>query len=137
MQEWKQKALELLPEIKTEILESDNPMRLWIEIVLSFDEAYEEPINESFIKRVYEYEEWCLEQGEGETAGEHLSTCVVTSFWEHIPTNKAVREDMTRWFTLEEVLKNQQFFGYHLSAGNFEDLVNMYSKSTLNFSRQK
>ena len=135
MEEWKRKALELLPELNNEILESDNPMGLWIEVVYSFDEAYEEPRNEGFIRRVYEYEDWCLKQDEGETASDHLPTCVVTAFWEHIPTNKASREDMPRWFTLEDVMLNQHFFAYHLSAGNFEDLVDLFTKSSLVLSR--
>jgi len=137
MQEWQRKALEILPEMQDEILNSENPMQLWIEIVLSFDDAYEEPRNESFIKRVYDYEEWCLKQNEGETAGEHLPTCVATAFWEHIPTNNAARKDMPRWFSLDEVLANQHFFRYHLSDGNFEDLVNLYSKSDLKLARKK
>lgn len=131
MQEWQRKALEVLPEMQDEIIESDNPMRLWIEIVLSFDEAYEESRNESFIKRVYDYEEWCLEQDKGETAAEHLPTCVATAFWEHIPTNQAAREDMPRWFSLEDVLANQHFFRYHLTDENFKDLVDLYSKGEL------
>ena len=137
MQEWKRKALEILPEIQDDILESDNPMYLWIMIVLAFDEAYEEPRNEGFIERVYDYEKWCLEQneGEGETADEHLLTCVATAFWEHIPTNNATRKDMPRWFSLDEVLANQHFFRYHLSDGNFEDLINLYSKSELKLAR--
>jgi hypothetical protein len=128
MQEWKSKALEILPEIKTEILDSDEPMQLWIEIVYYFDKAYEEPRNESFIKRVYEYQDWCLEQDEGETAAEHLPTCVVTCFWEHIPTNTAARQEMPHWFTLEDVLANQHHFSYHLSDENFKYLIDLYSK---------
>ena len=135
MQEWKRKALEILPEIKDDILESDNLMYLWIMILLAFDEAYEESRNESFIKRVYDYEEWCLTQDEGETAGEHLPTCVVTAFWEHIPTNPAAREDMPRWFSLEDVLANSHFFSYHLSDENFKYLVDSYSRSELKLAR--
>ena len=135
MQEWKRKALESLPEIKDDILESDNPMYLWIMIVLAFDEAYEKPRNESFIKRVYDYEEWCSAQHEGETAEEHLPTCVVTVFWEHIPTNQAAREDMPRWFSLEDVLTYQHFFRYFLTDENFKDLVDLYSKSDLKLAR--
>lgn len=135
MQEWQVKALEILPEIKEDILESENPMYLWIMIVLAFDDAYEEPRNESFIKRVYDYEEWCLRQDEGETADEHLPTCVVTAFWEHIPTNQAAREDMPRWFSLEEILTNQHFFGYFLTDENFKYLVDSYSKSELKLAR--
>ncbi|HXG85792.1 MAG TPA: hypothetical protein VNI84_17365 [Pyrinomonadaceae bacterium] len=110
-------------------------MQLWIEIVLSFDEAYEEPRDESFIKRVYDYEEWSLEQNEGETAAEHLPTCVVTAFWEHLPTNTASREDMPRWFSLDEVLANQHLFKYHLTDENFKDLVDLYSKGELKLTR--
>ena len=137
MQEWKRKALEILPEIKDDISESDDPMYLWIMIVLAFDEAYEEPRNESFIKRVYDYEKWCLTQPEhaGETAAEHLLTCVAICFWEHIPTNNSARKDMPRWFSLDEILANQNFFRYLLSDGNFEDLVDSYSKSELKLAR--
>ena len=135
MQEWKRKAPEILPEIKDDILESDNPMYLWIMIFLAFEDAYEEPRNESFIKRVYDYEKWCFTQHEGETADEHLPTCVLMVFWEHIPTNTAARKDMPRWFSLDDVLEHQHFFRYHLSDGNFEELVDSYSKSELKLAR--
>jgi len=134
MQEWKSKAIELLPEIKTEILESETPMQLWIEIVLAFDEAYEEPRNESLIKRAYEYQNWCLEQDEGDTASEHLPTCVAIVFWEHIPTNTEARKDMPRWFTLEDVLSNHHFFSYHLSDENFDYLIDLFPKSKVSAS---
>ena len=126
-----------MPEIKDDILESDNPMYFWTMIVLAFDAAYEEPRNESFIKRVYDYEEWCLTQDEGETAGEHLPTCVATAFWEHIPITNASRQDMPRWFSLDEVLANQHFFRYYLSDENFEELIDLYSKSELKLARGK
>ena len=130
MQEWKIKAIEILPEIKTEILDSDEPMQLWLEIVYYFDMAYEEePRNESFIKRVYDYQDWCLEQDEeGKTAAEHLPTCVITCFWEHIPTKPFARQDMPNWFTLEDVLANQHFFRYSLSDENFKELIDLYTR---------
>jgi hypothetical protein len=129
MQEWKSKALEVLPEIKTEILNSDNPGQLWIEIVDYFDEAYKEPRNESFIKRVYEYQNWCLEQKQDEPSTEDdLMSCVATVFWEHLPTTTEARADMPRWFTLEDVLANQNFFSYHLTAENFNYLIDLFPK---------
>lgn len=101
-------------------------MALWIEIVYYFDKSYEKPVNESFIKRVYEFQNWCLEQDGGETAAEHLPTCVTTCFWEHLPTNAAARKDMPRWFTLEDILSNQHFFSYSLTDENFRDLLDLY-----------
>lgn len=133
--QWRTKAFEILPEMRREISESEDPMQLWIEINMHFEDAYVEPRNESLIRRVYEYEAWCLTQDGGETAGDHLPTCVSICFWEHIPTNTAARKDMPRWFSLDDVLAYQHFFGYCLSAGNFEELIDSYSKTDLKLVR--
>jgi len=135
MNTWQQKALEILPELQSEILESENPMQFWLEIIFLFDEAYEEPRNEDLIRRIYDYEEWCLTQDEGETAANHLPTCVVIVFWEHIPTNTAARQDMPRWFSIEEILANQEAFRYSLTDENFKYLVDIYSKTDLTLMR--
>ena len=128
MENWQQVALQMFPELRLEIEEAESPMSLWLEIVYNFDIAYERPRNEDFIRRVYEYADWCLQQEGGEDAGEHLPTCVVTCFWEHIPTSKAAREDMPRWFPLDEVIANQHFFKYRLTEEEFEEIKNLYSR---------
>jgi hypothetical protein len=96
MNEWQSVARETLPELQSEIMAAKTPMALWTEIVFAFDEAYDEPKNDDFIQRVYRYADWCLERDMGETAAEHLPTCVSICFWEHIPTNEAARRDMPR-----------------------------------------
>jgi len=125
--QWREVAQRMLPELQSEIAEAETPMRLWIEIVFHFDAAYEEPRNESLIKRVYGYADWCLEQDIGERAQEHLPTCVVVCFWEHIPTCKAAREDMPRWFPYEEILANEHFFRYLLEDREWEELKELYA----------
>jgi len=119
--------MKMLPELQSEIIGSETPMSLWVEIPYYFDEAYEEPRNESLIERIYQYADWCLGQDKGETAEEHLPTCVVTCFWEHIPTCKAARDDMPRWFSFEEVMANKHFFEYLLTEEEFEELKEIYS----------
>ena len=129
VEEWQEVAMQMLPELRSKIETAETPMSLWLEIVFSFDEAYEEPRNEDFIKRVYGYADWCLSHAVGETAAEHLPTCVAICFWEHIPTTKAARDDMPRWFSFEDVIANQHFFRYHLSDEEFEDLKGLYRRS--------
>ena len=128
MVDWRQVAQRIFPELQPEVEAAESPMSLWLEIVYKFDTAYETPIDEDFIRRVYEYADWCLQQEGGEDAREHLPTCVVTCFWEHIPTVKAAREDMPRWFTLEEVIANQHFFKYLLTDDEFEEVKNLYAR---------
>lgn len=118
MEPWRSKALELLPELTSTILDEDyvdHPMQLWIEITFEFDRAYEEPRNEDLIRRIYEYAFWCLEHGEQHPtdAGRDLPTCVCIYLYEHLPTNEAARQDMPRWFTREEVLTMRELFTYH------------------------
>jgi hypothetical protein len=127
MKEWQEVAMKMLPELQSEIIGSETPMSLWVEIPYYFDEAYEEPRNESLIERIYQYADWCLDQDKGETAEEHLPTCVVTCFGEHIPTCKAARDDMPRWFSFEEVMANKYFFEYLLTEEEFEELKEIYS----------
>jgi hypothetical protein len=50
-----------LPEMQSDIMEAETPMALWVQIVHAFDEAYEQPQNDDFIKRVYQYADWCLQ----------------------------------------------------------------------------
>ncbi len=121
--------MQMLPELESQIRTAESPMSLWLEIVFCFDEAYEEPMNEEFIKRVYGYADWCLLQPKGETAEEHLPTCVAVCFWEHIPTIKAPRDDMPRWISFDDVMLNQHFFKYRLTEEEFEELKLVYSKS--------
>ena len=134
MNEWQTLALEMLPEMQSEIVSAKDPMALWVEIIYAFDQAYEEPKNDDFIKRVYNYADWCLLQPAGETAAEHLPTCVVICFWEHIPTNKAARDEMPQWVSFEDFVLNQHIFKYSLSEREFEDLERVYA--TANSSRQ-
>jgi hypothetical protein len=118
----------MLPELGSEAGEAESPMSLWLEIVYKFDHAYELPRNEDFIKRVYAYADWCLKQEGGRSVPEDLPTCVVTCFWEHIPTCKAAREDMPRWFSFDEVTANEHFFKYLITEEEFEELKRLYGK---------
>jgi hypothetical protein len=129
MNEWQEMALQMLPELQSEIETAENPMSLWFEIVYAFDEAYVDPKNDDFIERVYGYADWCLFQPQGETAEEHFPTCVAICFWEHIPTNNAARDDMPRWISYEDLILNEHFFKYSLSDQEFDDLKRVYAAS--------
>lgn len=127
MKQWQAVAEKMLPELRAEIKEAETPMALWVEIIFYFDEAYRTPQNDDFIRRVYAYADWCLGQNTGETAAEHLQTCVAVCFWEHIPNNKAARSDMPRWLSFEDLMANQHFFRYSLSDEAFDELKALYS----------
>ncbi|MDQ3818570.1 MAG: hypothetical protein M3362_12955 [Acidobacteriota bacterium] len=129
MNEWREVALQKLPEIKSEIKDAETPMAFWGELIYHFDNAYEEPRNDDFIRRVYAYADWCLNQNVGETAAEHLPTCVAVCFWEHIPAFKPARDDMQRWIPFDDVMLNQHFFKHLLSDAEFDELKGLYANA--------
>jgi hypothetical protein len=127
MNEWQSVAMEMRPEMQSEIMHAETPMALWTEIVFAFDEAYVQPKNDDFIKPVYDYADWCLNRDVGKTAEEHLPTCVTICFWEHIPTNEAARKDMPRWFSWEHIMANDHFFKNRLTDKELADLKRVYA----------
>lgn len=109
-------------------MEAEDPMGLWIDLCLEFDFAYgKEPPDAALIERIYRFAFWCLEHSErDEDARYDLPTCVVTCLYENIPTNKAAREEMPRWFVREEVVAMKSIFSYHLEEGEFEALLALF-----------
>ncbi len=141
MSNWLSKVSEMLPELQEEpgFEFVDNPMSLWHEIWWAFERAYEPPRDEDFIKRVYEFADWCLVQERGDDASTDLLTCVAVCFYEHIPTNALTRADIPRWFKRDEIVGMRHTFSYFLSASEFEELLALFGplQSNRKTKRQK
>jgi hypothetical protein len=128
--EWREEAARVFPELSYELSECDSPMGLWIEVNLLFNQAYEHPVNEDLIRRVYQFADWCLTHDEENVgAGEHLPTCVCVAFYEHIPICAPALADMPRWFSREDVLLMKQIFSYHTSEKDYENLLALFRSS--------
>ncbi len=101
---WKEHALQALPELTAEIEEAESSYQMWGSILDAFGDAYAESRNESLIRRIYDYADWCCQQPPGETAADDLGTCVAVCFFEHIPEIPAALNDMPRWFPKADVI---------------------------------
>jgi hypothetical protein len=123
MSSWRHKAGEMLPELVNSFEDADTPYLLWFELHDAFKQAYEQtPRDESLIRRIYQYSDWCCDQPRGETAADDLLTCVAVCFYEHIPLHPVAREDMPRWWRAEDMAGEQSIFQYHLSDEQFSEL---------------
>jgi len=122
MPPWKQKAEEMFPELAGRFEEAATPYLLWFELREAFERAYEQsPCDESIIRRIYQYSDWCVAQPQGQTATDDLTTCVAVCFYEHIPKHPGARADMPRWWRAED-LREPSIFQYHLSDEEFREL---------------
>ncbi len=127
MESWRVKAIEMLPELEEDTNPSDDPMGLWIEIAMEFDDAYKEPRNEDLTQRIYAYADWCLQYAErSPKAADDPLTCVAVCFYEHIPTREASRLDMPRWFTRDDIVGMKETFSYHLNPDEYKHLLELF-----------
>lgn len=72
MSNWRLEASKRLPEIKADIEEAEDAIALWATITDAFRAAYFDPRNDDFIRRVYGFAAWCLEQERSKIAGNGL-----------------------------------------------------------------
>jgi hypothetical protein len=113
----------MFPELVLRFEGADTPYLLWFELRDAFEQAYEQkPRNESLIKRIYQFSDWCCDQLRKETAKDDLLTCVAVCFYEHIPQHSLAREDMPRWWKAEDLAGELSIFQYHLSSEEFAEL---------------
>lgn len=122
MSAWKRIALEKLPEYRTVIAAAESPMALWIELHLSFENAYRtRPRDTDLIRRFYEYASWCKQSpGQGRYLSE-AGTAAICAFYEHLPQVAEIRRDLSHWLTREEFTELRGVFRYHLTDEEFAE----------------
>jgi len=110
----------MLPELTPEIERAEEPYGLWADLLEAFRTAYDStPRDESLIKRIYEFSDWCIAAPHGETAADDLPTSVCACFYEEIPLHAAAREDMPRWIRWQDFLGTEQIFRHGLLEEDF------------------
>jgi hypothetical protein len=131
MSSWRQKADEMFPELLSRFEQADTPYLLWFELRDAFERSYElTPRDESLIRRIYQYSDWCCDQPRGQTAEDDLLTCVAVCFYEHIPLHSAAREDMPRWWHAGDLDGEPSVFQYNLSEHEFSELKHFLKRES-------
>jgi hypothetical protein len=130
MPPWRETARQMFPELLEEIAEAENPWLFWFDLRDAFRRAYDaSPRDESLIRRIYAYSDWCFDAPRGKAAADDLATCAALCFWEHIPMHPAARDDMPRWFTLEEIVYSKGIFSYLIGDERFRELEEHFRRS--------
>ena len=121
----------MFPELVSRFEEADTPYLLWFELGRAFEKAYDQtPRKESLIQRIYLYSDWCSDQPRYETAEDDLLTCVAVCFYEEIPLHPAARNDMPRWWRVEDMEGAPSVFQYQLSDEEFRELKSFLARES-------
>jgi len=55
--------------------------------------------------------------------------CARDCFFEHIPRLPAARDDMPRWFRLDEIVEGKEIFSHHLEMLEYQQLLAYMQKN--------
>ena len=120
MSRWRGKALEMLPELKTGIQTAETPYLLWFEMLAALKDAYVTPRNESLLRRIYLYADWCWRQPAQKDID--LSNCVAVSFYEHLVDYAEIRLDLPRWISEHKFQALESLFRMRLESDDLDAL---------------
>jgi hypothetical protein len=111
MEQWREKALEALPELRRELgdeREVFSPYALWFELLPRVCQAHRDQ-DDKFLGRVYGLAEWCRSQPEQE-----IWNSVGVSFYEHLFDEAWMRPHVPRWLSDQAVADAWSLWEYRL-----------------------
>ncbi len=97
---WRREALARFPELHRKIADASGTSMLWLALWYDlFKPAYEkDPPDDETIARVYDYAYWSLAHRNW-----NVSTSAIISFFEKLPDDAQMRQDMPRWISQEDI----------------------------------
>src|SRR5690348_14287837 len=96
MSTWRRKAIECLPECKSEFEHPETSIYdVYIEMLPAVIQAHKENNNDR-LKKIYDYAEWCYRQKEKD-----LWNAAGVSFYEHLLDHKETLNDFHKWIKPE------------------------------------
>jgi hypothetical protein len=111
MSTWRQKAIEVAPELKKDFQDPDlSPYTVFSELLALLEQAH---IDNDIIKikNIYDYAEWCSQQKD-----QKLWNSAGVSFYEHLCDNELIFSQFTKW------VKNKIYFDHrNLLNHRFDD----------------
>jgi hypothetical protein len=94
---WQKVGIEKIPRCWQNFEQAGNVMRLWIDLWFPFTEAHTTPVDEELIGQIYDYASWCWT----ESRSYHSQTAVACAFYEHLPLEPKVREQIAKWISVD------------------------------------
>jgi hypothetical protein len=125
MSAWRRQALTLLPEYRHIIDSAENPMALWIELLMEFRDAMRGRESEK-VARFMKLAAWCVSEDAGHLPND-TSTAAAVAFYEHLPENREYWPHFSQWFSPREFEDLLSVFAYHLNPDELEELKTSYA----------
>jgi hypothetical protein len=121
MSAWRQKAIQIAPELKHEFQAADlSTYTMFSELLALLRQAHKDN-NVDRIEHIYNFAEWCFQQKD-----EKLWNAAGVSFYEHLGDNELVFSQFTKWLKKNIYLDIRGLLELRLSDEQMKQLDNFY-----------
>jgi len=121
MSAWRQKAIEVAPELKKEFQDPDlSPYTVFSELLSLLEQAHF--INDiTKLRNIYDYAEWCSQQKD-----QKLWNSAGVSFYEHLSDNDLVFSQFTKWIKKGTYLRHRDLLAHRFDDDKMKQLDKFY-----------
>ena len=121
MSTWRQKAIDIAPELKTDFQAPDlSPYTVFMELLGLLKEAYGNKDTER-IQRIYEYAEWCFRQKD-----QKLWNAAGVSFYEHLADSDLMFSQFTQWIKKDIYFAIRELLNFRIDETKMKHLDHYY-----------
>lgn len=124
MSAWRRTAISILPQLRKNVENAENPMALWIELRFEFEQHVNNQRWED-CSRILRFASWCISSDSGCLPND-TSTAASVAFYEHLAENRDWWKYFKSWFTREQFEMLEPVFLYHLSSDDMDNLKKAY-----------
>jgi hypothetical protein len=121
MSTWRQKAIEVAPELKKDFQYPDlSPYTVFSELLALLERAHIE--NDTIkIKNIYDYAEWCSQQKD-----QKLWNSAGVSFYEHLCDHELTFSQFTKWVKKQIYLEHRNLLNQRYDDDKMKQLDKFY-----------
>jgi hypothetical protein len=129
MSVWRAKALELLPEFRSQFLHTSDKLELWRQVEREFYAARQRGDDE-LISRCLRYAAWALHPTPHAKAIAEVSALAVQLLHRHVG-------ELHQWMTRNDMKPAQKGLRWHLGEDKYADFEVHFFKKTKGYPRNK
>ncbi len=121
MSVWRQKAIEVAPELKKDFQDPDlSPYTVFSEFLALLVQAHVDN-DTTKIRKIYDYAEWCSQQKD-----QKLWNSAGVSFYEHLSDNELIFSQFTKWIKKSIYLEHRDLLNYRFDEDKMKQLDKFY-----------
>jgi len=117
------KISEIFPEIILDKEDIDSPYLLMNEIIFWLESKEVDCNSVDIIKRIVEFDNWCINQEREEAADKDIPTIYIVGFYEHLFENKKLQNIIKHLRTRKDLIQSKDYLISWIGEDNYNSVL--------------